>query len=180
MNSRLKRGISQTEIDDAIKYAESPASGPGDGRSLADVANALLDAHPPRHPPEMSYAGYSGTDFNGLPNFEQAMAFAHDSRGRYGLIGDTPWGRFIDGGMDDPDLEISKDRFAAYLNRSDIAPHSGMESAMKDSLWNTGSAEYARNAAISKRPIVAFVENAPSGRGFASHELPVVIAHNQA
>ncbi|UPG89748.1 hypothetical protein L2Y96_20530 [Luteibacter aegosomaticola] len=45
---------------------------------------------------------------------------------------------------------------------------------MSDMLWNAGSPEFARQAALSGRPIVGFVDGAPEGRGFSNHELPVI------
>lgn len=66
------------------------------------------------------------------------------------------------------------DKLSSHLTSSGIRPRGKPIDALGDMLWNAGSPEFARNAALSRRPIVGFVDGAMDGRGFANHELPVM------
>jgi hypothetical protein len=131
--------------------------------------------HPPKLVVGMQYVAYSGVDQAGISNGANARAFVGANPASAGTIGDTPWGRFIESADAKPELDAIADALGRRLASEGIRPFNGNPlGAAQDMMWNAGSPEFARNAMQSGRPVMAFVDGAPVGRGFSNFELPVV------
>ncbi|HZF97179.1 MAG TPA: hypothetical protein VEY92_02850 [Pseudoxanthomonas sp.] len=172
---------SPQQLQQVIDYLKSPGSGPDGSTSYADYVARKMQAHPPKLGPGMDYVGFSGVDASGTSNFKNAMKYAADVRGKAGIIGDTPWGTFVEHAQTDPEFGAIEGKFKAFMKANGIEPfNANYRGALKDMMWNAGSPEYFENAIAAKRPIVAFVENAPPGRGFSNFELTTALKHPDA
>lgn len=167
--------LTAEQIERVIKYLKSPGSGAIPGQSFEEWMDRRMAEHPPRLGAGMQYVAYSGVDQGRVSNSVNARSFVEANPSAAGTIGDTPWGRYIESG----DAKAELDRIAVGLHRQlaaeGIRPFNGNPlGAAKDMMWNAGSPEFARNAMQSGRPLIAFVDGAPVGRGFSTFELPVI------
>jgi peptidoglycan hydrolase-like protein with peptidoglycan-binding domain len=173
--------LTPSQIDQVIAYLKSPNSGPDGITGYAEYLNIQMQAHPPHFPPGIDYVGFSGTDHMQVKNFDNAMNYVSDVGKKAGIIGDTPWGTFIERLDANPEFDVIQRNFRQFMESQGFKPlradHMG---ALQDIMWNAGSPEYFENAIATQRPIVAFVENAPPGRGFSNFELPTALKHPDA
>ena len=169
---------SREQIDRVISYLKSPGSGVDAGSSFEDYVRDRLGAHPARLPDGHTYVAFSGTDSNGRSNFSAASEYIEAHQGRAGIIGDTPWGNFIESPSARTELRPMPDRLAVVLEREGLVPRGGQTvAALQDMMWNSGSPDFMRNSMNSGRPVVAMVDGAPERRGFAAFALPVAQEH---
>jgi hypothetical protein len=72
-----------------------------------------MAAHPPALPVGVSYVGFSGDDSTGQSNYRNAYDYTKKmgGGGRAGIIGDTPWGKFIDQSSANPEFNVIKGKF---------------------------------------------------------------------
>jgi hypothetical protein len=167
--------LTQAQVDKVANYLKSPGSGPDAATSYETYVARQMAAHPPELPRGMDYVGFSGTDSAGNSNFKNAAEYTKQN-GHSGIIGDTPWGKFIDQSRADPEFGAIETKFRRFLTDEGIKPYGGnYQGALQDMMWNAGSSPYLSNAVHSGRPVAAFVENAPLNRGFSTFELPTAL-----
>jgi hypothetical protein len=167
--------LTQAQVDKVASYLKSPGSGPDATTSYEAYVARQMAAHPPELPRGMDYVGFSGTDSAGNSNFKNAVQYTKEN-GHSGIIGDTPWGKFIDQSRSDPEFGAIETKFRRFLTDEGIKPYGGnYQGALQDMMWNAGSSPYLSNAVHSGRPVAAFVENAPLNRGFSTFELPTAL-----
>lgn len=180
-NSADGSELTPRQVQSVIDYLKSPGSGPDGSSSYADYLERQLRAHPPKLPAGTDYVGFSGKDASNIANFNNAEKYVADVHGRAGIIGDTPWGKFIDQTPRDPEFVAVKGKFETFMRSQGLEPmRANYQGALQDMMWNAGSPEYFENAIATRRPIVAFVENAPAGRGFSNFELTTALKHPDA
>lgn len=167
--------LSSDQIQQVADYLKAPGSGPDATSSYETFVSSRISAHPPVLPSGYDYVGYSGYDSARVSNFDNATEYVKQLGGgaKAGLIGDTPWGKFIDKLPANREFTAVQQKFVTFLASEGIAPYNNdVRGALQDMMWNAGSSPYLHNAMNSGRPFVAFVENAPLGRGFSTFELP--------
>ncbi|QBR42910.1 XVIPCD domain-containing protein [Stenotrophomonas indicatrix] len=174
--------LTMQQKQEVISYLRSPQSGPDGVSSYADYVATKMQAHPPELPAGTDYLGFSATDRSGQLNFDNAKNYAKDVNGRAGIIGDTPWGRFIDemrtAPLKHPEFQIMERGLERFMNAQGTEPWAGNHrAALQDIMWNAGSPKYFENAIATDRPLVAFVDGAKSGRGFDKFELTTALDH---
>lgn len=184
-NSANGAPLTEAQIQRVIDYLSSPGSGPDGTSSYADYLSRQLRAHPAKLPDGVDYVAFSGSsvDVNGnkVGNFDVAADYVRHLDNRAGIIGDTPWGRFIEETSGDPSFKIIEQKLQTFMQAEGIEPFGrNYRGALQDMMWNAGSPEFLENAIESRRPIVAFVENAPPGRGFSNFELTTALNHPDA
>lgn len=168
-------------MERVIEYLKSPGSGADGASSYAEYLTRKMQVHPPMLSSGVDYVGFSGVDASGTNNFRNAEKYVADVHGRAGIIGDTPWGKFIDAVPHDPEFAAIRGKFEIFMRAQGLEPfRANYQGALQDMMWNAGSPEYFENAIASRRPIVAFVENAPPGRGFSNFELTTALNHPDA
>lgn len=117
----------------------------------------------------------------GNSNFDNAKLYTSDVNRTSGIIGETPWGKFIDKTSANPDFLVIEGKFKVFLQAQGVRPFGGnYQGALQDIMWNAGSPEFMENAIATRRPIVAFVENAPANRGFSNFELTTALKYPNA
>ena len=164
--------ISSAQIDQITRYLQSPGSGPDATSSFESYVVKEMNAHPPVLAAGKDYVAFAGKDNAGVSNFTNASNYVKQSGGRAGIIGDTPWGKFVEDFPKNPDAQIIQQKFGAYLKSQGVTPLGGEAlGAASDVMWNAGSGPFMANAVKTGRPIVAFVENATPNRGFSNFEL---------
>lgn len=167
--------LTDDQVNRVIEYLKSPGSGAIPGQSFEEWIDRRMAEHPPRLGAGMQYVAYSGVDQGGVSNSANARSFVAANPSAAGTIGDTPWGRFIEGGDAKKELDRIADGLGRQLSAEGIRPFNGSPlGAAQDMMWNAGSPAFARNAMQSGRPLMAFVDGAPVGRGFSTFEWPVV------
>lgn len=174
--------LSPQQMSRVTSYLNSPGSGPDDTRSYAEFLDEKLRSLPPELPSGIDYVGFSGTDSKKTANFINATDYTDDLGKKAGLIGDTPWGKYIQSLEDvpaqHPDFAVIEGKLKRFMQAEGIRPlkdnHGG---ALRDIMWNAGSPQYFENAIATGRPLVAFVENAPANRGFSNFELTTALEH---
>ncbi|WP_282295436.1 XVIPCD domain-containing protein [Stenotrophomonas sp. PS02289] len=136
---------------------------------------------PPDLPSGLEYVGFSGTDSHGAYNYDNAAAYVSDTNGRAGIIGNTPWGEYVDdvtkNPSQHPDFSRVMDKFKSHMAAEGLVPMGGPGGALSDMMWNAGSPRYFENAIATGKPLVAFVENAKANRGFSNFELTTALEH---
>lgn len=173
--------LTPDQLQQVIDYLKSPGSGPDGSSSYADYVSRKMHAHPPKLGPGVDYVGFSGNDASGTSNFKNAVKYSADVHGKAGIIGDTPWGAFVESAQTDPEFGAVEGKFKTFMKSHGIEPFKAdYQGALKDMMWNAGSPEYFENAIARGKPIVAFVENAPAGRGFSNFELTTALKHPDA
>lgn len=174
-NAADNSALSPQQVQRVADYLKSPGSGADGTSSYADFVASRMAAHPPALPAGYDYVGFSGKDSAGRSNYSNAVEYTKElgGGGKAGIIGDTPWGHFIDKSSASREFGAIEGKFATFLAQEGIKPFGGAaKGALQDMMWNAGSSPYLENAMKSGRPFVAFVENAPMGRGFSTFELP--------
>lgn len=164
-----------------VEYLTSPGSGPDGSTSYEDFVREKMRIHPPRLPTGVEYIAFSGVDGRKIPNFDNATEYRRNLEGRAAIIGDTPWGHYIDSLNKHPenhrDFYAVKDKFRDFMSARGFAPRGEPISALQDMMWNAGSPRFFENAIATGKPLVAFVENAQPGRGFDKFELATALDH---
>jgi hypothetical protein len=167
--------ISASELEEIANYVDRPGTGANGSQTFSELASRRLSTFPAAQATGVAYVGYSGTDRFGAGNWRAALTFVEHSHGRSGLIGDTPWGGFVESSATDPAIAIATRKLDRKLADMGVSPKYGTTvTAVEDSLWNFGSAPYMQHAIKSELPIVAFVDGAPPNRGYTAHELPTL------
>ncbi|MEG0192092.1 MAG: hypothetical protein RR698_02880 [Stenotrophomonas sp.] len=166
-----------------LEYLKSPGSGPDTRTSYEDFLKQKIATHPPKLPPSIDYVAFSGVDGAGVPNFQNAGAYAEHADYRAGIIGDTPWGQYITDAGDrpsqHPDFRAITDKFESFMKTQGFVPRGDYKGALQDMMWNAGSSQFLENAIATGKPLVAFVDGAPANRGFSNFELPTALEHPQ-
>lgn len=164
-----------------VEYLTSPGSGPDGSTSYEDFVREKMRIHPPRLPTGVEYIAFSGVDGGKIPNFDNATEYRRNLEGRAAIIGDTPWGHYIDSLNKHPenhqDFYAVKDKFRDFMSARGFAPRGEPISALQDMMWNAGSPRFFENAIATGKPLVAFVENAKLERGFHKFELATALDH---
>lgn len=174
--------LSAAQIDDVIAYLKSPGSGPDASTSYADYVASKLKLFPPELPPGVDYVGFSGIDSAGAENYQNALQYGRDLKGKAGIIGDTPWGTFIEDVRKNPALhpefQVMESGLKSFMSAQGTEPFNNRhKAALQDMMWNAGSPKYFENAIVTGKPLLAFVENAPPNRGFSTFELTTALDH---
>lgn len=180
-NASNKMPLTAQQLDQIVVYLESSGSGPDGVGSYADYLSRKLEVHPPTLPSGVDYVGYSGKDRLGNSNFDNARTYVADLDKKAAIIGDTPWGEFIEGAKFDQEFRVIQGKFTGFMKSQGFAPFGDdYGGALRDMMWNAGSPKYFENAIATGKPILAFVENAPEGRGFSTYELPTALKYPNA
>lgn len=174
--------LSAAQIDDVIAYLKSPGSGPDASTSYADYVASKLKLFPPELPPGVDYVGFSGIDSAGAENYQNALQYGRDLKGKAGIIGDTPWGTFIEDVRKNPALhpefQVMESGLKNFMSAQGTEPFNNRhKAALQDMMWNAGSPAFLENAIATGKPLVAFVEGAPGNRGFSNFELTTALEH---
>lgn len=176
--------ISHHQMGELISYLNSPGSGPDDATSFAQYMETRLRSLPPELPAGTDYLAFSGKDSGGISNYRNATTYRGDLGSKAGIIGDTPWGSFVQDLYENPahhpDFGIIEGKLKSYLSSRGIVPLGGEAAgALQDIMWNAGSPRFFENAIATGKPLVAFVDGAPANRGFSNFELPTALEHPQ-
>lgn len=177
--------ISPHQMMEVIDYLKTPGSGPDAATSYAAYVEERLRANPARLPDGVDYVGFSGTDGSKISNYRNASNYVDDVRKQAGIIGDTPWGHFVQElnyfPERHPGFTVAEGNLKAFMDARGIEPlgrnYSG---ALQDIMWNAGSPQYFENAIATGKPLLALVENAPPNRGFSNFELTTALEHPNA
>lgn len=174
--------LTAQQVSDVITYLKSPGSGPSANVSFEQYVTGSMQAHPPRLPEGMDYLAFSGRDRAGISNYSNAEVYSKDINGKSGIIGDTPWGKFVDRLAKDPthipDLQVMEAGLKNVMVSKGIVPFEGSHvGALQDVMWNAGSPSFFENAIATGKPLIAFVDDAPPNRGFAKFELVTALDH---
>lgn len=166
-----------------LDYLKSPGSGPDTLTSYEDFLKQKIASHPPKLPPSIDYVAFSGKDRAGASNFLSAVAYVEDADYKAGIIGNTPWGKYITDAGDrpsqHPDFLAITDKFESFMKTQGFVPLGDYKGALQDMMWNAGSSQFLENAISTGKPLVAFVDGAPANRGFSTFELPTALEHPQ-
>ncbi|MGS7843474.1 XVIPCD domain-containing protein [Stenotrophomonas forensis] len=166
---------------EVVSYLRSPGSGPDGVTSYEDFVNSKLRSFPAELPSGVDYVAFSGTDSFDKGNYFNATDYGKNLQGRTGIIGDTPWGKYIEEIVDKPeahpDFHVVADKFQAFMDARGFKPLGNGVGALQDMMWNAGSPRFFENAIATGKPLVAFVENAPANRGFSNFELATALDH---
>jgi len=164
-----------------VSYLKSPGSGPDGVTSYEDFVNSKLRSFPAELPFGVDYVAFSGTDSFDKGNYFNATDYGKSLQGRAGIIGDTPWGKYIEEIVDKPeahpDFHTVADKFQAFMDARGFKPMGNGVGALQDMMWNAGSPKFFENAIATGKPLVAFVENAKPERGFHKFELATALDH---
>ncbi|MFG6068278.1 XVIPCD domain-containing protein [Stenotrophomonas indicatrix] len=174
--------LTAQQVSDLITYLKSPGSGPSANISFEQYVTSSMQVHPPRLPEGIDYLAFSGRDGAGTSNYSNAEVYSKDINGKSGIIGDTPWGKFVDGLTKDPthipDLQVMEAGLKNEMVSKGIVPFDkSYAGALQDVMWNAGSPKFFENAIATGKPLIAFVDGAPSNRGFARFELVTALDH---
>lgn len=165
------------QADRLIDYLKTPGSGPDGTTSYSEYVDKQLTLHPAKLPPGKDYVAYSGIDSDKVSNFDNANQYILDTGRTAGVIADTPWGKFVNSAPSDPEFVAIEGKFKSAMQAENAEPYGGSHrGALQDMMWNAGSPQYFENAIAAQKQILAFVENAPPGRGFSTFELPTAMA----
>ncbi|RTQ89640.1 MULTISPECIES: XVIPCD domain-containing protein [Stenotrophomonas] len=166
---------------EVVSYLKSPGSGPDGVTSYEEFVNSKLRTFPAELPPGVDYVAFSGTDSFDKGNYFNATDYGKNLQGRTGIIGDTPWGKYIEEIVDKPeahpDFHTVADKFQAFMDARGFKPMGNGVGALQDMMWNAGSPKFFENAIATGKPLVAFVENAKLERGFHKFELATALDH---
>jgi len=161
---------------EVAQYLRSPGSGVDATSSFEDFVSHNMATNPPKLPAGVDYIAYAGTDSSGQSNFKNAKAYSVSKGGGAAIIGDSPWGNFIEDPAHNADLQVMGDKLERYMSKEGIAPlRQDYKGALRDVMWNAGSEPFMSNAIQSGRPVVGFVENATANRGFTNFELTTAL-----
>lgn len=174
--------LTAQQISDVITYLKSPGSGPSASVSFEQYVTGNMQAHPPRLPDGIDYLAFSGKDTADISNYTNAEVYSKDINGKSGIIGDTPWGKFVDQLAKDPahipDLQSMEAGLKSVMDSRGIVPFDkNYAGALQDMMWNAGSPRFYENAIATGKPLIAFVDGAPPDRGFSRLELTTALDH---
>ncbi|UXB24569.1 hypothetical protein K7567_01955 [Stenotrophomonas maltophilia] len=174
--------LTAQQISDVITYLKSPGSGPTTSVSFEQYVTGNMQAHPPRLPDGMDYLAFSGKDTTRISNYTNAEVYSKDINGKSGIIGDTPWGKFVDQLAKNPahipDLQSMEAGLRSVMESKGIVPFDkNYVGALQDIMWNAGSPKFFENAIATGKPLIAFVDGAPPDRGFSRFELATALDH---
>ncbi|QJP18365.1 hypothetical protein HKK60_02085 [Stenotrophomonas maltophilia] len=174
--------LTAQQISDVITYLKSPGSGPTTSVSFEQYVTGNMQAHPPRLPDGMDYLAFSGKDAAKISNYTNAEVYSKDINGKSGIIGDTPWGKFVDQLAKNPahipDLQSMEAGLRNVMESKGIVPFDkNYVGALQDIMWNAGSPKFFENAIATGKPLIAFVDGAPPDRGFSRFELATALDH---
>lgn len=174
--------LTAQQISDVITYLKSPGSGPTTSVSFEQYVTGNMQAHPPRLPDGMDYLAFSGKDTAKISNYTNAEVYSRDINGKSGIIGDTPWGKFVDQLAKNPahipDLQSMEAGLRSVMESKGIVPFDkNYVGALQDMMWNAGSPKFFENAIATGKPLIAFVDGAPPDRGFSRFELATALDH---
>nr|WP_312719365.1 XVIPCD domain-containing protein [Stenotrophomonas geniculata] len=174
--------LTAQQISDVITYLKSPGSGPTTSVSFEQYVTGNMQAHPPRLPDGMDYLAFSGKDAAKISNYTNAEVYSKDINGKSGIIGDTPWGKFVDQLAKNPahipDLQSMEAGLRSVMESKGIVPFDkNYVGALQDIMWNAGSPKFFENAIATGKPLIAFVDGAPPDRGFSRFELATALDH---
>ena len=177
--------LTAAQIERIIAYLRSPASGPDGKISYADFIEEKLNKFPPTLPDSNDYIAYSGKDRNGASNFDNALSYSIDTGNSSGIIGDTPFGKYLKTLENTPEKNLEfiliERNFKAFMIKEGVSPLDGSHAgALRDIMWNAGSPKFFENAIATGKPLVAFVDGAPANRGFSNFELTTALDHPDA
>lgn len=177
--------LTAAQIERIIAYLRSPASGPDGKISYADFIEEKLNKFPPTLPDSNDYIAYSGKDRNGASNFDNALSYSIDTGNSSGIIGDTPFGKYLKTLENTPEKNLEfiliERNFKAFMIKEGVSPLDGSHAgALRDMMWNAGSPKFFENAIATGKPLVAFVDGAPANRGFSNFELTTALDHPDA
>ena len=130
----------------------------------------------------MDYLAFSGKDTTRISNYTNAEVYSKDINGKSGIIGDTPWGKFVDQLAKNPahipDLQSMEAGLRSVMESKGIVPFDkNYVGALQDIMWNAGSPKFFENAIATGKPLIAFVDGAPPDRGFSRFELATALDH---
>lgn len=166
---------------EVVEYLKSPGSGPDRLTSYEEFVNSRLRNFPAALPSGVDYVAFSGTDRLNKGNYFNATDYGKSLQGRTGIIGDTPWGKYIEEVVnkpaDHPDFHAIAGKFQAFMDARGFKPMGTGIGALQDMMWNAGSPRYFENAISTGKPLVAFVDGAPPERGFSNFELTTALEH---
>lgn len=166
---------------EVVEYLKSPGSGHDRLTSYEEFVNSRLRNFPAELPPGVDYVAFSGTDRLNKGNYFNATDYGKSLQGRTGIIGDTPWGKYIEEVVnkpaDHPDFHAIAGKFQAFMDARGFKPMGTGIGALQDMMWNAGSPRFFENAISTGKPLVAFVDGAPPERGFSNFELTTALEH---
>ena len=175
--------LSLEDVQIIARYLASPGSGIDASSSFEQFLAQRMTDFPPKLPPGQSYVTFSGEQSSSISNFTFAREYTEQvgGGGHCGLIGDTPWGSFVNKAGANTEVDIIGKKFRTFLEDLDISPFgNNITAALQDIMWNIGSVPFIRNAMECGMPTVAFVENAPGQRGFALFEMPTALCYQNS
>lgn len=127
INLSDKSPLTPQQIERITTYLESPASGPDGNISYADFVAKKLEEFPPILPETKDYIAFSGRDRSQQLNYSNSQAYINETKDRAGIIGDTPWGKYIQSTENlpekHPELGIIKDKFEAFMTTEGATPY---------------------------------------------------------
>ena len=88
---------------EVVRYLTSPGSGPDGHTSYEDFVRSKMQSFPPELPPGVDYVAFSGKDRLDKPNYASATEYGKSLQGKAGIIGDTPWGKYIEDVVNKPE-----------------------------------------------------------------------------
>ncbi|HDS0924511.1 TPA: hypothetical protein QDZ10_003001 [Stenotrophomonas maltophilia] len=184
-NTADRSPLSAQQMDEVLEYLNSPGSGPDAATSYADYVAAKLRTHPPMLAAGKEYVAFSGSDHSGVSNFRNAVDYVRDVDSSAGIIGETPWGAFIEEVRTEPlkypEFHAIERGLERFMDAQGTEPLGGnYKAALQDMMWNAGSPKYFENAIATGKPLLALVENAPPNRGFSNFELTTALEHPNA
>lgn len=166
-----------------VDYLKSAGSGPDQLTSYEEFVNSKLRSFPAELPSGVDYVVFSGTDRAKKGNYFNATDYGRDLQGSTGIIGDTPWGKYIEEVGNNPaahpEFHAVAGKFQDFMDARGFKPMGTGIGALQDMMWNAGSSQFFENAIATGKPLVAFVDGAPANRGFSNFELPTALEHPQ-
>ena len=177
-----KSPLSNSQIERITIFLASPASGPDGSTSYAEFLASKLKDFPPELSEGKDYIAFSGEDRNGNSNYDNAIDYIEEVKNKAGIIGNTPWGNYINDTEktpgNHPEFAAMEKKLKAFMDGEGVTPwkndHAG---ALRDMMWNAGSPKFFENAIATGKPLVAFVDGAPANRGFSNFELTTALDH---
>lgn len=174
--------LTTAQIERTIAFLKSPASGPDGHIRYAEFLENKIKEYPPTLPENKEYITYSGSDRNKQSNSTNASNYIKDTNDRYGIIGHTPLGSYIESieqtSGRHPEFVLMTEKLKIFMAGEGITPlRDDYSGALRDIMWNAGSPQFLENAIATGKPLVAFVDGAPANRGFSNFELTTALDH---
>lgn len=181
-NASDQSPLSNSQIRRITEFLASPASGPDGLTSYADFIENKIREFPPELPKGKEYTAFSGEDRHKNSNYYNALDYTRDVQNKSGIIGETPWGKYIRQTEalpeKHPDIAIMASKLKDFMDSEGITPwRNDHANALRDIMWNAGSPRFFENAIATGKPLLAFVDGAPANRGFSNFELATALDH---